>query len=183
MHIVTFQENYGLFWGHFGHLQSESLQAPASTLLKSPWATCWITGSLQSHRFWPLWMRAKWKDKSHTCINPLAQGSAFVWTVPLSLKAATCLDEPAARCFCPVCVLVVGVKQNKSGTCLLRQHHHLSSHTIRTEGSPLAPRSECVKSVVQSRVSRRAHTCRFNFGLNCVLRNKLPKLIRYHFGD
>lgn len=77
-----------------------------------------------------LWMRANEKTNSpHASIPPEGRrgagaGGAFVGTVPLSLKAATCLDEPAAWNFCPVCALVVGVKRNKSGTCLLRQHHH-----------------------------------------------------------
>lgn len=35
----------------------------------------------------------------HASIPPT--GSAFDWTVPLNLKAATCLDRPAARCFLP----------------------------------------------------------------------------------
>ncbi len=96
-----------------------------------------------------LWMRANKKDKSPTCFNPSAH---LDWTVSLSLKAATCLDEPAARWFCPVCVLVVGVEQNKSGTCLLRQHHHLSRHTMQAECSPLAPRSGCVKQPCRAKV-------------------------------
>lgn len=114
-----------------------------------------------------LWMRANEKtNSSHASIRPA--GGAFDWTVPLSLEAATCLDGPAARCFCPACALVVGVQQNKSGTCLLRQHHHLSSHNKGTR-QPLGTAPRVRKTAAQIWGWRRGHNCRFNFGLNRVL--------------
>ncbi len=75
----------------------------------------------------------------------LQRGSAFDWAVPLSLEAATCLDEPVARCFWPVCALVVVVISRTSLAPACFASITIYQATRKAEGSPLAPRPECVK--------------------------------------
>lgn len=162
--------------------QSEHFQAPVSTLLKCPWARCWLTPSLQSHWSWPLPSldEGKWKDKFPTCINPSSGKpiwlncpfkfeSCYVsgWNQQPSVSAQSVhlLLAFSRTCLAPACFASITIYKA----------------TIKVEGSPLVKRPECVKQQCSAEDDC-VDTCGVNFGLDYVLRQTLPKLITHLFG-
>lgn len=138
--------------------QSEHFQAPASTLLKCPWARCWLTPSLQSHWSWPLPSldEGKWKDKFPTCINPSSGKpiwlncpfkfeSCYVsgWNQQSSVSAQSVhlLLAFSRTCLAPACFASITIYKA----------------TIKVEGSPLAKRPECVKQQCSAKVDKGGH--------------------------